>query len=142
VGASRHGRALADRHCKEGYFKEAHQEAKRRNIPMQTHACQAVVEFYEMVHRHGRRHRMARFDGVAGPDLVIGHGIFLRRPSADSIIPRNDSKMLKDWARRCGIARPCSRRRGMALNTIGRYNDGRHHRRHRHDTFPATQHGR
>ncbi len=26
---------------KEGYFKDALQEAKRRNIPMQTHACQA-----------------------------------------------------------------------------------------------------
>src|SRR6266508_1607005 len=61
--------------CKEGYFKEAHQEAKRRNIPMQTHACQAVVEFYEMVHRHGKT-PIEWLDsiGVLGPDLVIGIG--------------------------------------------------------------------
>ena len=38
----------------EGFFREALQEAKKRGIPMQTHACQAVVEFYEMVRRHGK----------------------------------------------------------------------------------------
>ena len=27
---------------------------RRRNIPLQTHACQAIVEFNEMVRRHGK----------------------------------------------------------------------------------------
>ena len=64
--------------CREGFFKEALQEALKRGIPMQTHACQAVVEFHEMVRRHGKT-PIEWLDsiGVLGPDLVIGHGIFL-----------------------------------------------------------------
>jgi 5-methylthioadenosine/S-adenosylhomocysteine deaminase len=108
--------------CKEGFFKEALQEAKKRNIPMQTHACQAVVEFHEMVHRHGKTPiEWLESIGVLGPDLIIGHGIFLsdhpqvRYPHAD------------DFARLAASGAAVAHcptvfaRRGMALNTIGRY---------------------
>ena len=78
---------------------------------MQTHACQAVVEFYEMVHRHGKT-PIEWLDaiGVLGPDLVIGHGIFL---SDHPQIHYPHGQRLRDAARlrarRWRIARPCSR---------------------------------
>ena len=108
--------------CKEGYFKEAHQEAKRRNIPMQTHACQAVVEFYEMVHRHGKT-PIEWLDsiGVLGPDLVIGHGIFLSDHPQIHYPHANDFEMLKDSGAAVAHCPTVFARRGMVLNSIGRY---------------------
>ena len=49
-----HGRPSQIDTCKEGYFKEAHQEANAAQHPDADTRRQAVVEFYEMVHRHGK----------------------------------------------------------------------------------------
>ena len=128
--------------CKEGYFKEAHQEAKRRNIPMQTHACQAVVEFYEMVHRHGKT-PIEWLDsiGVLGPDLVIGHGIFLSDHPQIHYPHANDFEMLQRLRRGGGALPDGVRppRHGAELDRP--LHERRHHRRHRHRHLPA-QHGR
>ena len=110
--------------CKEGFFREALQEARKRGIPLQTHACQAVVEFHEMVRRHGKT-PVEWLDqiGVLGPDLIIGHGIFLsdhpqvRYPHAD------DFARLRDSGAAVAHCPTVFARRGMALNTIGRYMD-------------------
>jgi 5-methylthioadenosine/S-adenosylhomocysteine deaminase len=108
--------------CREGFFKEAHQEAKKRGIPMQTHACQAVVEFYEMIHRHGKT-PIEWLDsiGVLGPDLVIGHGIFLSDHPQIHYPHANDFEMLRDSGAAVAHCPTVFARRGMALNTIGRY---------------------
>ena len=108
--------------CKEGYFKEAHQEAKRRGIPMQTHACQAVVEFHEMVHRHGKT-PIEWLDsiGVLGPDLVIGHGIFLNDHPQIHYPHANDFERLRDSGASVAHCPTVFARRGMVMNSIGRY---------------------
>jgi cytosine/adenosine deaminase-related metal-dependent hydrolase len=110
--------------CGEGYFREAHQEARRRGIPMQTHACQAVIEFYEMVHRHGKT-PVEWLDsiGVLGPDLVIGHGIFLNDHPQIHYPHGNDFEILKNSGASVAHCPTVFARRGMALNTIGRYMD-------------------
>src|SRR5258707_1510846 len=108
--------------CKEGYFKEAHQEAKKRGILMQTHACQAVVEFYEMVHRHGKT-PIEWLDsiGVLGPDLVIGHGIFLSDHPQIHYPHAHDFEMLRDSGAAVAHCPTGFAARGRAPNTIGRY---------------------
>ncbi|UYN97492.1 MAG: amidohydrolase family protein [Enhydrobacter sp.] len=108
--------------CREGYFKEALQEARGRGIPMQTHACQAVVEFHEMVHRHGKT-PIEWLDaiGVLGPDLVIGHAIFLSDHPQIHYPHGRDFEILKDSGAAVAHCPTVFARRGMALNTIGRY---------------------
>ena len=83
--------------CKEGFFKDALQEAQVRRIPMQTHACQAVVEFHEMIRRHGKT-PIEWLDsiGVLGPDLIIGHGIFLSDHPQIRWPHANDFERLRD----------------------------------------------
>ena len=110
--------------CREGYFREALQEARRRGIAMQTHACQAVVEFHEMVHRHGKT-PIEWLDsiGVLGPDLVIGHGIFLNDHPQIHYPHANDFERLRDSGAAVAHCPTVFARRGMALNTIGRYMD-------------------
>jgi 5-methylthioadenosine/S-adenosylhomocysteine deaminase len=110
--------------CREGFFKEALQEAKKRGIPMQTHACQAVVEFHEMVRRHGKT-PIEWLDaiGVLGPDLVIGHGIFLSDHPQIHYPHGRDFDILKESGAAVAHCPTVFARRGMALNTIGRYMD-------------------
>ena len=108
--------------CHEGYFKDALQEAKRRGLPMQTHACQAVVEFHEMVHRHGKT-PIEWLDaiGVLGPDLIIGHGIFLNDHPQIHYPHANDFEMLRDSGASVAHCPTVFARRGMVMNSIGRY---------------------
>lgn len=110
--------------CREGFFTEALQEARRRGIPMQTHACQAVVEFHEMVRRHGKT-PIEWLDsiGVLGPDLVIGHGIFLNDHPQIHYPHGNDFERLRDSGAAVAHCPTVFARRAMVMNSIGRYMD-------------------
>ncbi len=110
--------------CGPGLLRESLAEARKRNIPTQLHAAQSIVEFNEITHRHGKT-PIEWLDalGLLGPDLIIGHGIFL-----------NDHPQLHwphadDFARLAGSGAQVAHcptvfaRRGIALNTLGRYMD-------------------
>jgi 5-methylthioadenosine/S-adenosylhomocysteine deaminase len=108
--------------CSEGLLKESLQEARRRNIPLQLHAGQSIVEFGEITRRHGVTpiEWLDRI-GLLGPDLVIGHGIFLNDhpwihwPHAD------DFARLAASGAQVAHCPTVFARRGIALNTLGRY---------------------
>jgi len=110
--------------CSEGLLKESLQEARRRGIPLQLHAAQSIVEFNEIVRRHGLTpiEFLDRI-GLLGPDLVIGHGIFLNDhpwihwPHAD------DFARLRASGAQVAHCPTVFARRGIALNTLGRYRD-------------------
>jgi 5-methylthioadenosine/S-adenosylhomocysteine deaminase len=108
--------------CSEGLLKESLQEARRRGIPLQLHAAQSIVEFNEITRRHGVTpiEWLDRI-GLLGPDLVIGHGIFLNDhpwihwPHAD------DFALLAASGAQVAHCPNVFARRGIALNTLGRY---------------------
>jgi len=110
--------------CSEGLLKDSLQEARRRGIPLQLHAAQSIVEFNEIVRRHGVTpiEFLDRI-GLLGPDLVIGHGIFLNDhpwihwPHAD------DFARLRASGAQVAHCPTVFARRGIALNTLGRYRD-------------------
>ncbi|MFI5003313.1 MAG: amidohydrolase family protein [Reyranellales bacterium] len=110
--------------CGEGFFREALQEARRREIPMQTHAAQAIVEFNEMVRRHGKTPiEWLEQIGVLGPDLIIGHGIFLSDHPQIHWPHGDDFARLKASGAAVAHCPTVFARRGIALNTMGRYMD-------------------
>ncbi len=110
--------------CGEGFFREALQEARRRKIPMQTHAAQSIVEFNEMVKRHGKTPiEWMEQIGVLGPDLIIGHGIFLNDHPQIHWPHGDDFARLKGSGAAVAHCPTVFARRGIALNTIGRYMD-------------------
>ncbi len=108
--------------CTPELLRESLAAARERGIRLQLHAAQSVVEFNEMVRRHGMT-PIAWLDhiGLLGPDLVIGHGIFLNDhpwlhyPHAD------------DFARLAASGAAVAHcpvnfvRRGIGLNTVRRY---------------------
>lgn len=110
--------------CTEGLFKDSLAEARRRGVAMQTHAGQAVVEFNEMVRRHGVTpvEWLERI-GVLGPDLVIGHGIFLNDHPQIHWPHGDDFARLRASGAAVAHCPTVFARRGIALNTIGRYMD-------------------
>ncbi|TXL81589.1 amidohydrolase family protein [Vineibacter terrae] len=110
--------------CTEGLFKDSLAEARRRGIPMQTHAGQAIVEFNEMVRRHGKT-PIEWLDqiGVLGPDLIIGHGIFLSDHPQLHWPHSDDFARLRASGAAVAHCPTVFARRGIALNTIGRYMD-------------------
>ena len=69
------GAAQADT-CTPDLFERCKQAAEDRDIPMQTHAAQSVMEHREMM----RRHRKTPIEwlaeiGVLGPKTLLGHAI-------------------------------------------------------------------
>src|SRR5712692_4987127 len=108
--------------CSEGLLKESLQEARRRGIPLQLHAAQSIVEFNEIVRRHGVTpiEWLDRI-GLLGPDLVIGHGIFLNDHPQLHWPHADDFARLRDSGAQVAHCPTVFARRGIALNTLGRY---------------------
>ncbi len=62
--------------CTEELFRKCKEAAEVRGIPLQTHASQSVMEFREMLRRHGKTPIQWLCDiGVLGPNTLLGHAI-------------------------------------------------------------------
>ena len=69
------GAAQADT-CTEEMFLRCKEAADSREIPLQTHAAQSVMEHREMIRRHGKTPIEWLDDiGVLGPNTLLGHAI-------------------------------------------------------------------
>ncbi len=108
--------------CSAGLLRDSLAEARRRGMKLQIHAAQSLIEFEQIVRRHGRTPIEHLDDlGLLGPDTILGHAIFL-----------NDHPMLHwpeadDFARLRASGAAVAHcptvfcRRGIALNTLHRY---------------------
>jgi cytosine/adenosine deaminase-related metal-dependent hydrolase len=108
--------------CTAELVRDSFEAARERGLTMQIHAAQSVVEFHELTRRHGLT-AVQWLDqlGVLGPDTVIGHGIFF------------DHHTSTHWPRTRDLARVIAtgtavahcptvfQRRGITLQTLGRY---------------------
>jgi cytosine/adenosine deaminase-related metal-dependent hydrolase len=106
----------------EGQIRDALDAARERGEPIQIHAAQSVVEFQEIVRRTGSTpiEWLDRI-GALGPDTIVGHGIFLNDHPWIHYPQADDFGRLR--ASGAGVAH-CPvvfARRGIALNTLGRY---------------------
>src|ERR1700731_2720622 len=64
--------------CTEALLRDSAAAARERRLPLQIHAAQSVVEFHEIMRRHGRTPiEWLREIGVLGANAIIGHAIFL-----------------------------------------------------------------
>ncbi|MAI98050.1 MAG: N-ethylammeline chlorohydrolase [Nisaea sp.] len=108
--------------CSEDLLRQAHGYATERNLPLQIHAAQSVTEFIEMVRRHGKTPLQWMHDiGILDDRTIVGHGIFLdHHPwlhwSSDSDLP-----LLAESGASLAHCPTVFMRRGIALNTFGRY---------------------
>ena len=110
--------------CGAGLLRESLAEARKRNIPTQLHAAQSIVEFEEITHRHGKT-PIEWLDaiGLLGPDLIIGHGIFLNDHPQLHWPHADDFERLAKSGAQVAHCPTVFARRGIALNHLGRYMD-------------------
>jgi cytosine/adenosine deaminase-related metal-dependent hydrolase len=95
--------------------------ADERGRPWTLHTSQAVVEFYEMVGRHGQTpiawlHGL----GLLGPSTILGHAIIVGGSSWTNF-PAGDVALLGDTGTSVAHAVWVFARRGVAMESFARY---------------------
>lgn len=111
--------------CTPELIRDSYAVAQERGLPFQIHAAQSVVEFTEMTRRHGVT-PLEWLDGlgVLAQGSIIGHGIFLNDyghvfwPEAD------DFALLQRTGTAVAHCPTVFQRRGITMNTVGRYIKG------------------
>jgi cytosine/adenosine deaminase-related metal-dependent hydrolase len=107
--------------CTPELLVEAKRHADERGRPFQVHASQSVVEFYEMLGRHGTTPiAWMRELGILGPSTILGHAVIVGGSSWTNY-PAGDVRIMGDAG--CSVAHAVwvFVRRGVALESFARY---------------------
>jgi cytosine/adenosine deaminase-related metal-dependent hydrolase len=108
--------------CGAGLLRESLAEARKRGIPTQLHAAQSIVEFNEITRRHGKTPiEWLDANELLGPDMIVGHGIFLNDHPQLHWPHADDFGRLARSGAQVAHCPTVFARRGIALNTLGRY---------------------
>ncbi len=109
--------------CFEGLLREAMSEAQSRDLPFTIHAAQGVVEFNEMIRRHGRTPIQWMDDiGILNDRTLIGHGIFLdSHPQVGWTTSSDDLGMIADAGASVAHCPTVFVRRGISLQHFAGY---------------------
>jgi cytosine/adenosine deaminase-related metal-dependent hydrolase len=108
--------------CTEELLRDSAAAARERRLPLQIHAAQSVVEFQEMIRRHGKTPIEWLADiGVLGPNAIIGHAIFLDHHSWLHWPTRHDLGRLAQTGTTVAHCPTVFSRRGIALQDFGSY---------------------
>ena len=109
--------------CFEGLLREAMQEAEARDLPFTIHAAQGVIEFNEMIRRHGVTPiRWMQDIGILNERTLIGHGIFLdSHPQVGWTTSSDDLGMIADAGASVAHCPTVFVRRGISLQHFSAY---------------------
>jgi len=108
--------------CTPELMQAAQAKARELGVPLQIHAAQSVVEFQEITRRHGLT-PIEFLDslGLLGPDLIIGHGIFLNDHPWIHWPGSNDLARMADKGVTVAHCPNVFVRRGIVLSHLDRY---------------------
>lgn len=108
--------------CTEELLRASIAAASERNIPIQTHAGQAIVEFHEMVRRTGLS-AVQWLDqlGFLGPNASIAHAIFLDNHPWVRWPTHTDMARLAETGTSVAHCPTVFGRRGVTLRDLGSY---------------------
>jgi cytosine/adenosine deaminase-related metal-dependent hydrolase len=108
--------------CTPDLLREAADTARGLGVPLQIHAAQSLVEFHEITRRHGLTpiQWLDRL-GLLGPGTIVGHGIFLDHHHAVHWPQTHDLDRLVASGTAVAHCPTVFQRRGITLETAGRY---------------------
>ena len=108
--------------CTPDLIRDSFAAAQDKGLPFQIHAAQSVVEFNEITRRHGRTPLEWLDDlGVLAEGAIIGHGIFLNDYDMVYWPEANDFALLQESGVAVAHCPTVFQRRGITMNTVGRY---------------------
>jgi len=108
--------------CSPELLRRAAEAGEANGMLVQLHAAQSMVEFNEMIRRHGQT-PIAWLDGLGllGPNMIISHAIFLNDHPWLHWPHARDFDCLVERGVAVAHCPTVFARRGIALNTLGRY---------------------
>ncbi len=108
--------------CDEALLRDAHAAAAAREIPLTLHAAQTMVEFDELMRRHGQSapQWLDRI-GVLDRRLTLGHGIFLDHHSWTRLRSADDLALLAERGTSIAHCPVTFARSGVTLESLGGY---------------------
>jgi 5-methylthioadenosine/S-adenosylhomocysteine deaminase len=107
--------------CTAALLRDTHHAAAALNVPVQLHVSQSVLEFQEMLRRHGKTPlAWLRDIGVLSPRVLLGHAIIIGGSSWTNY-PPGDLRLIADHG--CSVAHAVwvFARRGIAMESFWRY---------------------
>jgi len=108
--------------CSEDLILEAVAEARKRGMRVTIHAAQTMAEHEELLRRTGETApAMLERLGVLGPDLILGHCIFLDHHSWTRQRSRDDLERLAKSGTSVAHCPVTFARSGMTLESLGAY---------------------
>ena len=108
--------------CSEALLRDSAAVGRERRLPLQIHAAQSVVEFYEIMRRHGQTPiEWLETLGVLGANAIIGHAIFLDHHSWLHWPTRDDLPRLAATGTNVAHCPTVFSRRGITLEHFGAY---------------------
>jgi cytosine/adenosine deaminase-related metal-dependent hydrolase len=108
--------------CSEELIQEAAAEARRRGMRITIHAAQTMAEHEELLRRTGETApAMLERLGVLGPDLILGHCIFIDHHSWTRQRSRDDLDRLARSGASVAHCPVTFARSGMVLESLGAY---------------------
>jgi len=123
--------------CTEELLRDSVDAARERNLPIQIHAAQSIVEFNEMTRRHGVTPVQWLNDvGFLGENAIVAHCIFLDHHSWVRWPSRDDLDLLADSGTSVAHCPNVFVRRGIMLEDLGSYLDAGINVGIGTDTFP------
>jgi cytosine/adenosine deaminase-related metal-dependent hydrolase len=107
--------------CTGDLLREAKRLAREAGRPYQVHTAQSVVEFHEMLARHGKTPiAWLRDLGVLDPGTILGHALIIGGSSWTNY-PAGDVRIMAETG--CSVAHAVwvFARRGVAMESFARY---------------------
>lgn len=108
--------------CSPELLRDSHAFAQERRVPVQIHVAESMIEFQEVVRARGMT-PVQYLDslGVLGPGTIAGHAIFLDHHPWVHWTSRRDLGILADRGVAVAHCPTVFSRRGIALDSFGRY---------------------
>jgi cytosine/adenosine deaminase-related metal-dependent hydrolase len=108
--------------CTPELLRETVAAARQLKVRVQIHAAQSVHEHLEMMRRHGMTpvEFLAKHD-VIGPDVIIGHAVFLAHHSMIRYPDHDDLGLLADTGTHVAHCPWVFGRRGLHMESFGGY---------------------
>ena len=108
--------------CTEGMLKDAIALAEETGRPITTHISQSMLEFLEMVKRHGMTPiQWAEQIGLLGPSTILAHAIFIDSHPATHWHTRRDLGLLASSGTAVAHCPSPFARYGYAMTDFGAY---------------------
>jgi cytosine/adenosine deaminase-related metal-dependent hydrolase len=108
--------------CSPELLQEAAEAARSRKVPITIHAAQTMAEHEELLRRHGLTAvQYLETLGILGPDLILGHCIFIDSHAWTRQRTADDLGLLAASGTSVAHCPVTFARSGMLLQSVGRY---------------------